>query len=256
MTPTVGQMSTDTAELGRVEDEQDPHTTATISAFDLPADAVCLELGAGSGSITMWLAQRFGAANITAVDHDVSQLGDAAAAGVNVVEADLGTFRAQPGGFDLVHARAVLTHLANRAELLRSAVSWLRPGGYLLVADPADFPVASSPYRSMRRVAAALTDLATGMGTDTAWARRYPAQLIEAGLEDVNAESRLRMMRGGTREALMMLDLFRKAEKPLMASGAAREDVTEVLRLLESPDYVDLPPAVIRAWGRKPRTEQ
>jgi SAM-dependent methyltransferase len=45
--------------------------------------------------------------------------------------------------FDLVHARLVLAHVAGRGQALRSMISVLRPGGWLLVedADPALQPL-------------------------------------------------------------------------------------------------------------------
>jgi trans-aconitate methyltransferase len=49
------------------------------------------------------------------------------------------------GSFDLVHARAVLMHIGQRMATLRRMVSWLAPGGWLLVED-GDFGLWSSDY--------------------------------------------------------------------------------------------------------------
>ncbi len=48
-----------------------------------------------------------------------------------------------PGAFDLVHARLMLVHVADRAEALRRMAGALRPGGWLLLedADPALQPL-------------------------------------------------------------------------------------------------------------------
>ncbi|HZM84459.1 MAG TPA: class I SAM-dependent methyltransferase [Candidatus Limnocylindrales bacterium] len=37
--------------------------------------------------------------------------------------------------FDVIHARAVLTHLPERDEVLARLVAALRPGGWLLIED-------------------------------------------------------------------------------------------------------------------------
>ena len=77
----------------------------------------CLEIGADSDRIAGWLHAR------------VSPSG-------RVVSTDLlPTHPLEPGAFDLVHARLVLTHLADRRAALASMVAALAPGGWLLVED-------------------------------------------------------------------------------------------------------------------------
>lgn len=252
MSSDVGRMSNTEEDLGPVEDEQDPMTIDRLRRFALPVGARCLDLGAGQGSITRWLADQVGPEAVTAVDRSVAPLAGLAARGVTVVETDVAEWEPTSASFDLVHARALLTHIPEREALLVRMASWVAPGGWLLVTDPADFPVASSPWPVMRRAAGVLTTLAAQMGTDPGWARRYPAQLRDAGLVDVDAECRLRMMAGGSRESLMLARLYAHARPAMIAAGSSDADLDEIQRLLHSPDYLDLPPAVVRAWGRRP----
>jgi 2-polyprenyl-3-methyl-5-hydroxy-6-metoxy-1,4-benzoquinol methylase len=248
----LGQMKNTERELGPVQDEQDPLTVDRLRTFGLGPGSRCLDLGAGQGSVARWLADLVGPGGVTAVDRNALPLRDLEAEGVTVVEADVAVWDAGDAGYDLVHARALLTHLPDREQVLSRMVSWLAPGGWLLVSDPADFPVASSPYPAMRRAATVLTDLAITMGTDPSWARRYPAQLAAAGLVDVDAECRLRMMRGGTREALMLHRLYDRARPAMLAAGMTEAELDEIQGLLLNEGYLDLPPAVVRAWGRRP----
>lgn len=250
-TDNPGQFTPGDQELELVEDEQDPYTHAVIKSFDLPAHPRCLELGAGNGSMARWMHSQLDG-SVIAVDRDLTAAALTPDDSLTLIEADIGDIDFDPHSFDLIHARAILTHLPSRAQLLGRMVSWLAPGGYLLVTDPADFPVASSPHPVVRRMAEVLVAASESMGTDTAWARRYPAQLLEHGLSEVDAECRLRMMRGGNREALMLAGLYRQARPLLLAHGCTEHDVDQVLDLLADPRYVDLPPAVIRAWGRQP----
>ncbi|AHH99527.1 class I SAM-dependent methyltransferase [Kutzneria albida] len=49
-----------------------------------------------------------------------------------------------PGEFDLIHSRFVLDHLPERQKALRRLVSWLRPGGVLLIEAGTTAPELSS----------------------------------------------------------------------------------------------------------------
>lgn len=89
-----------------------------------------------------------------------------------------------PGSFDLIHARWVLVNLPQREEVLAKAVTWLAPGGWLVLEDLDTFPVDSSPHPALRRFSDAFEKfLADSHGADYRWAwRRPPAALAEAGL--------------------------------------------------------------------------
>jgi len=98
-----------------------------------------LELGCGWGSLTLWMAQRFPGAHITAVSNSHSQRAHiesrCAALGLaNVVvqTCDINTF-APEGQFDRVVSVEMFEHLRNHAELFRRIDSWLAPGGRLFV---------------------------------------------------------------------------------------------------------------------------
>jgi 2-polyprenyl-3-methyl-5-hydroxy-6-metoxy-1,4-benzoquinol methylase len=245
---------TEQERLHLVEEEQDPATTALLERLGLAPDWHCLEVGAGAGSIAHWLADRCGDGRVVAVDRKSQQLDGDGWPNLEIVEADITTVAFPSASFDLVHARAVLTHVRERETMIARMTSWLRPAGWFVVTDPASFPVASSPYPVIRKAGEAATAVVREMlGTDPNWARTFPQPLIDAGLVDVDAECRLRMMRGGTREAVMMDLMYEQLGPHMEATGLITSDeVREVRALLRDSDYVDLPPAVIRSWGRRP----
>ena len=89
-----------------------------------------------AGSITRWLADRVGP---TGGDRHrpptrFPQLIDAS--NVEVIRHDVRTDTFPEQSFDLVHTRAVLMHLPDDLEIIRRMVSWLRPGGWLLLEEP------------------------------------------------------------------------------------------------------------------------
>lgn len=108
---------------------------------------------------------------------------------------DVGTEGPSSGGFDLVHARLVLAHVARRAQALAAMVTAIRPGGCPLVeeADPGLLPlVCPDEYGPEHHMANQLKHrfraLMTQRGVDLAYGRTLPRLLRGAGLVDVKAD--------------------------------------------------------------------
>lgn len=99
-----------------------------------------LELGCGWGSLTLWMAERYPEARITAVSNSSRQgafLAERAAdlgAGdrLDVVTADVNEF-APRGRFDRVVSIEMFEHMRNWEELLVRIARWLEPGGELFL---------------------------------------------------------------------------------------------------------------------------
>jgi ubiquinone/menaquinone biosynthesis C-methylase UbiE len=106
-----------------------------------------LDLGAGTGTGALGLAERFPDATVTAVDVEPDALerlrGKAKerglAARVRAVEADLDAAWPDLGPLDLTWASMSLHHLADPGAALREVLGVTRPGGMIAVAE---FPVA------------------------------------------------------------------------------------------------------------------
>ena len=106
-----------------------------------PSD-VCVDLGAGTGFVTMALAPRV--ASVLAVDFSpamtnavTERAADAGLANVAAEVADLKDFRLPPAQADLIVSSYALHHLADadKRALVARAAQWLRPGGRLVIAD-------------------------------------------------------------------------------------------------------------------------
>ena len=98
-----------------------------------------LELGCGWGSLTLWMAEKFPNARITAVSNSASQrafiLGRASERGfgnVNVITADINGFEIDRT-FDRVVSIEMFEHMSNHTELMRRVAGWLRAEGKLFV---------------------------------------------------------------------------------------------------------------------------
>ena len=99
-----------------------------------------LELGCGWGSLTLWMAERYPNARITAVSNSGDQrafiLERAQTLGLQnleVITADMNVFVPPATGYDRVVSVEMFEHMRNHRELLRRIATWLAPGGRLFV---------------------------------------------------------------------------------------------------------------------------
>ena len=108
-----------------------------------------LELGCGWGSLTLWMAERYPRARITAVSNSQSQRAYIEAearrrglANVQVLTTDVAEL--QPGArFDRVVSVEMFEHLRNWPEMFHRVAGWLAPGGRFFMHV---FVHRSTPY--------------------------------------------------------------------------------------------------------------
>ena len=114
-----------------MEQVWDNITRRRIRALGIQPGWRCLEVGAGSGSIARWLQDEVGPqVNVVAADLDTRFLQDQE---FEILELDIRNPEGLPAeSFDLVHARAVLTHIPDPLGALRNMAAAVRPGGWLL----------------------------------------------------------------------------------------------------------------------------
>jgi SAM-dependent methyltransferase len=237
----------------------DASTFRHIDALGIVAGWRCWEVGAGGASVVRWLAARVGpAGRVLATDIDVSWTRAAAAGNVTIRRHDVAADPPPDLVFDLVHARLVLIHVAERERALRQMISTLRPGGWLLIedADPDLQPLACLDPRSpaevlANRLHAEFHGLLTERGADLSYGRKLPRALRDAGLSDVGCDAYLPI--GLPACAALERTTMEHIRDRLIASGRATAD--EIEHHLASVDAgaLDLAtPPLISAWGRRP----
>jgi SAM-dependent methyltransferase len=213
-----------------------------------------LDVGSGSGSIARWFAQETGdPALVVATDLDTRLLAPLEQEGVNVRVHDAVVDEFPDGSFDIVHARFVLEHLVVREEVLDRFMRWLTPHGALVLVDAASFSTRESSNPCYRSAMKAWVDLLALTGTDYEWARTFPQPLQRHGYCEIGAQATLPIMQGGSPEArLMSLTLESLRQRILDAQMLSSDDIDQARRLLADPEFWDLGPTWIAAWGRRP----
>jgi cyclopropane-fatty-acyl-phospholipid synthase len=99
-----------------------------------------LELGCGWGSLTLWMAERYPNARITAVsnsngqrEHIEARCRERGLGNVRVLTRDVNHLELPAAAFDRCVSVEMFEHMRNYETLLSRIASWLRPGGALFV---------------------------------------------------------------------------------------------------------------------------
>jgi cyclopropane-fatty-acyl-phospholipid synthase len=122
----------------------------TCAHADLEDGQAILELGCGWGSLTLWMAERYPRAKITAVSNSATQRAHITAQArardldnITVVTADMNDFQTDQR-FDRVVSVEMFEHMSNWRALLARVRGWLRPDGRVFIHI---FTHRSTPYR-------------------------------------------------------------------------------------------------------------
>jgi hypothetical protein len=171
----------------------------------------------------------------------------------NIIEAPL------PGGeFDVVHARLLVEHIG--MGVLPNLLAGVRPGGLLVIEDydmvlpVTSYPPHADPQRLVdaQHVADAVGDLMGSMGFDGECGRKLPSELEALGLEDVQAEGRVRLIRGGTADTAFFRLSLESLREALVSSGRARdEEIDALLANFAEPGRTGLSPILVACHGRR-----
>lgn len=167
----------------------------------------CLEVGAGRGSMAVWLTQQVGQqGQVVATDVDTTYLSRLAVSNLavrrhNILSDSLDMLG--PGTFDLVCARLVLFWLAGKQELaIRRLVECLKPGGWLIDED-GDWGVVAPVDPSHARYALYHHAWKNGewwasRGYDPLFGRKLPVLFERCGLVNIHHEASASVVRGGS----------------------------------------------------------
>lgn len=228
---------------------QDPFTVAHLESLGAGEGWVCLEVGAGTGTIARWLGERVGrSGSVVAADIDTRYLADLPE-NVRVLEFDLRTEEFPEASFDLIHARFVLAHLPDRAHVLRRLQRWLRPGGWLLAEEPEGFAALAAPnplWRSFWEATSTLAQVDIGCG------RLLAPELRSVGFVDLDADVAVGMVRGGAPSGRFWT-LTIEAMRPLLEDGLLPgAAIDELVTSLADPQFLELGPGCVAVWGRRP----
>jgi SAM-dependent methyltransferase len=238
----------------------DPGTIRHLEALGVESGWQCLEVGAGGGSIAAWLCERVGTGGrVVATDLDTRFLDALQAPHLAVWRHNIMTDDLPNCAFDLIHARFVVEHLADRASALRRMAGALKPGGWLLVEDTdsaswaPDPAVGAEAAALFTRWTAAYARLFERNGMTIYAGRRLYSELHTLGLADIGAECRVFMVRGGSATAEVWRLTAEQVRERIIEDGLLTAgEMDSLIALLGDPAFVWMEGLVMAAWGRRP----
>jgi SAM-dependent methyltransferase len=232
----------------------DDITMARLRALGAGPGWRCLDVGAGTGTVSRRLLDEAGVAGVLAVDRDVRFLTERPVPGLDVLEADITAADLAPGRFQLVHARFVLMHLPEYDRLIASLAERVAPGGVLVLSDAVDLTSGQppgTPYSAVMR--AMWQGLRASIGTDVSWVPSYPQLLRAAGLRPVAAEIHVPPLLAGSPISRFWADTWERSRTAMLATGLVDDAAIDTaIRYLDSDDCAALSAGMLTVWGRKP----
>ena len=232
----------------------DDITMARLRALGVGPGWRCLDVGAGTGTVSRRLLDEAGVAGVLAVDRDVRFLSARPVPGLGVLEADITAPDFAPGRFRLVHARFVLMHLAERDRLITQLAELVAPGGVLVLSDAVDLTsdrTPDTPYSVVMR--AMWQGLRATIGTDVSWVPSYPQLLRGAGLVSVAAEMHVPPLLSGSPISRFWADTWERSRAAMLATGLVDDAAVDAaVRYLGSDECAALSAGMLTVWGWKP----
>jgi SAM-dependent methyltransferase len=220
--------------------------------------------GAGSGSIARWLLERVGpTGHVVATDLDVSLITPllAASTRLSVRREDIAEqVPASPkaGGFDRIHARLVLGHIARPEIALRNILAGLRPGGVALIED-ADFlwsdvgELPSYPESAAHTcfgVWRATVKYMQSRGYAVHWGRRLAATMRAVGFEQVCGEA-VMLVGNASLQAGMRMTIQRFAPALVERRRLTQAELDACLTTLADPQLTFTGSPTFSIWGSR-----
>lgn len=240
--------------LGMLAAARDPKTFRVLEGVGVAAGMHVLELGAGAGTVSAWLADRVGPeGRVMSTDIDL-QFHEEMPDNVIVRQHDIENDSLPAGHFDVIHARAVLQHVPSREAVITKLVDALKPGGWLVLEDGQFLGFGeqglAEPYRTIHQIISA--------GSQEEWRDpNFGLQILDRmrshGLVDLDIIGDLWAMRPGEPGGEWWFLALDRAVPHLVGVGLVSEDdAAKALAQVREPGFVMLSPASIATVGRKP----
>ncbi|HEX5313577.1 MAG TPA: methyltransferase domain-containing protein [Gammaproteobacteria bacterium] len=241
-----------------------PASESFLQAAGLGDAKTLLDAGCGNGAITLRIAAGIGrGAAITGLDRDAGMIRFAREAAtsqnlpVKFLRCDLEHEPPPGGGYDLVYARLLLSHLRDPEAALGKLAAALAPGG-ILAAEDVDFEghycrpscAAFSRYVVWYEAAARLR------GADPRLGPRLFALFRAAGITRIRRRSLRPAFREGDGKWMALLTLRAIREAVLGAGIATAAEIAateiELEAFTRSPDSILSLPRFHQVSGRRP----
>jgi SAM-dependent methyltransferase len=224
--------------MALLDEFHSPLTISQVKATSVRPGWRCLEVGAGTGAMTTWLAEQVApTGRVLAMDLETHWLEPLRSELIEVRQADITATTLPERSFDLVLAQMLLLHLPDPAQTCRQLLAATVPGGRLVIHD-ADFrPVALQDASDAEAEGVAI--MAATMraaGVHLALGPELETLLKAAGAQVEHVESKLSLGRGGEPAAVITAITLERFRHRAINSDASDEAIGAAIGALRDPE--------------------
>jgi SAM-dependent methyltransferase len=244
----------ETQRLAALTAWRDPTTFRILSGVGIGPGWSCLEVGAGSGTVSAWMAQQVKPdGHVLSTDIDLRFHAEPTEGmevrALNVLDDDLPT-----EAFDLVHARAVFMHLPDRDRVLDRLIATLRPGGWVVLEESDWRAFEAQPLPEPLASVAAVMN--AGLRNRTHWDPNCGSNLLrmfaDRGLVELDLTGETMILHGGTVSTdWWTLGIDHGSARMVDSGVLTQEQVDGALAQLRSPEFVMMSQQLLSVCGRK-----
>jgi SAM-dependent methyltransferase len=197
----------------------DPMHRRHLGEIGIGPGGKALEVGCGNGSIAGWMAEQVAPeGSVVGVDLDLSLIATSAP-DLEFRQGDILAGPVDPGGFDLVTARAVLHHLADPELAIANLVASVAQGGAILLIEPDFLPVSVAGPPPIRKFWDGWLAWAGDQGIDYHVGRSLAPRLAALGLERIEGTAETAVYNGGSPWAEYWTETVAELREALVGSG-------------------------------------
>ena len=243
-----------------VEDERlaimsamlDPQMRFRLGQLGVGQGWKCLEVAAGNGTVSQWLAERVGpSGHVVVSDIDTRFLERCSAPNLEVKRLDL-THDALGEGYDLVCGRAFLHHIPERIDVVTRLAAAVRPGGAILIEEPDFHPVLATDNATLRDFWEGFLAWSASRGIDYFIGRRLGALLQRLGFTGIEVHGETILFNGGSSTARYWKLVLKELGPSILASGFVSQSVwTDTLALLDNAEFWTWQNSYVTTSGKK-----
>jgi ubiquinone/menaquinone biosynthesis C-methylase UbiE len=232
-------------------------TRELIELIDLRPGSRCLDIGCGAGGATRVLGEAAGpTGECVGLDADPNLLGIADTkhsedASIRYVRGDAAKLPFDDNVFDLTHARYLLAHVPNPADVVSEMVRVTKSGGVVAVYEPEITSISCYPESWAYD---ALPEFFAKAYADSRVGRKVVALLKAAGCNTVKAQARIGIDHHGTYFKHLYRMTFDATARRLIDAGDMSESeckrmAEELRRVEEDGATIIIGSPSILAWG-------
>ncbi len=225
-----------------------------MQTIDVGAGWRCAEVGAGAGSVALWLARRVApTGQVVALDVDVRFVASLSSSTIVVQQHDIIEQPLMPDAFDLIHARMLMPHVHSRNAVLAHMSTGLKPGGWLLIeVCETVIGTAKRPATDLHiKAEEALRLIFNRDSEDLYFGRKLRSAFKALGLVDICTNVCPAI---ASPDVNLFALTLQQQRTTLVAAGLMRDDEIDmaIAEAPSTPASDDYFATMVAVWGRRP----